>query len=85
MGILGAALGGIGRMFVRKVTTVDTETGDESTRRQVTPFGKGSIIVIGGALLYHFILWPVLNYHFPHYGFPPIDAALLTVLTGMGM
>lgn len=85
MGLLGTALGWVGSRFVRKVTTVDTETGDESTKRQATPFGKASIVVIGCALLYHFILWPVLNYHFPHYGFPPIDAALLTVLTGLGM
>lgn len=84
-GLIGAALGGLGRLFVRKVTTTNEDTGDESTKRQATPFGKASVIVVGCALLYHYIVWPILNYHWPEYGFPPIDSALLSVLTSIGM
>lgn len=84
-GLLGAALGGLGRLFVRKVTTTNEETGDESTRRQATPFGKASAVIIGCTLLYHYIVWPILNYHFPQYGFPDIDSIVLSALGGIGM
>lgn len=83
MGLLGAALGWVGSKFVRTVTTTD-ENGDESTKRQTTRFGKGSIIVLGCALLYHYIVWPILNYHFPQYGFPDIDSIILSAV-GIGM
>ena len=84
-GLLGAALGGLARLFVRKVTTTNEETGDESTRRQATPFGKASAVIIGCTLLYHYIVWPILNYHFPQYGFPDIDSIVLSALGGIGM
>lgn len=83
-GLLGAALGWVGSKFVRTVTTTD-ENGEESTKRQATGVGKGSIIVVGCALLYHFIVWPIINYHWPEYDFPPIDGGLLSVLTSIGM
>lgn len=85
MGLLGAALGGLGRLFVRKVTSVNEDTGDESTKRQATPFGKASVIVVGCALLYHYIVWPIINYHFPQYGFQDIDSVVLSVIGGIGM
>ena len=84
-GLLGAAIGGLARLFVRKVTTTNEETGDESTRRQATPFGKASAVIIGCTLLYHYIVWPILNYHFPQYGFPDIDSIVLSALGGLGM
>ena len=84
-GLLGAALGWVGSKFVRTVTTTNADTGDESTKRQATPFGKASAIIIGCALLYHFIVWPILNYHYPQYGFPDIDSILLSTVAGMGM
>lgn len=85
MGLLGAAIGGLGRLFIRKVTTTNDETGDESTTRQATPFGKASAVIIGCTLLYHYIVWPILNHHFPQYGFPDIDAIVLSALGGIGM
>lgn len=84
-GLLGAAISGLARLFVRKVTTTNEETGDESTRRQATPFGKASAVIIGCTLLYHYIVWPILNYHFPQYGFPDIDSIVLAALGGIGM
>lgn len=87
MGLFGMLAARIGGAFVRKVTTIDTETGKEKTARTATPLGKGTMIVIGAALLWEVILYPILNYHFPHYGFPAIGAELLAVLAslaGMG-
>ncbi len=84
MGLLGATIGGLGRLFIRKVTTTNEE-GDESTKRQATPFGKASVVVVGCALLYHYIVWPILNYHFPQYGFQDIDSVVLSVVSGLGM
>ena len=84
MGLLGTALGWVGSKLVRTVITTD-DNGEESTKRQATPFSKGSIVVVGCALLYHFIAWPILNHHYPEYGFPPIDSMLLSFLTNFGM
>ncbi len=84
MGLLGTAIGWVGSKLVRKVITTD-DNGDESTKRQATAFSKGSAAVLGCALLYHFIAWPILNHHWPEYGFPSIDSALLAVLTNFGM
>lgn len=84
MGLLGTALGWVGSKLVRTVITTD-DNGEESTKRQVTPFGKTSAVIIGCALLYHYIVWPMLNYHYPQYGFPDIDAIVLSAIGGIGM
>ena len=35
--------------------------------------------------MYHFLIWPVLNFHFPEYGFPPIDlGAIAASLAAVG-
>lgn len=85
MGFIGAAIGGLARLFVRKVTTTNEETGEDNIKRQATPFGKASAVIIGCTLLYHYIVWPILNYHFPQYGFPDIDSIVLSALGGIGM
>ena len=84
-GLLGAAIGGLARLFVRKVTTTNEDTGEDNVKRQATPFGKASAVIIGCTLLYHYIVWPILNYHFPQYGFPDIDSIVLSALGGIGM
>lgn len=84
-GLLGAAIGGLARLFVRKVTTTNEDTGEDNTKRQATPFGKASAVIIGCTLLYHYIVWPILNHHFPQYGFPDIDSIVLSTLASIGM
>ena len=84
-GLLGAAIGGLARLFVRKVTTTNEDTGEDNVKRQATPFGMTSAVIIGCTLLYHYIVWPILNYHFPQYGFPDIDSIVLSALGGIGM
>ena len=84
-GLLGAALGWVGSKFVRTVTTTNAATGEDNTKRQPTPFGTVSAVIIGCALLYHYIAWPILNYHFPQYGFPDIDSIVLSTLASIGM
>ncbi len=84
-GLLGAAIGGLARLFVRKVTTTNEDTGEDNTKRQATPFGKASLVILGCALLYHYIVWPIINYHFPQYGFQDIDSFVLSVISGIGM
>ena len=84
-GLFGAAIGGLARLFVRKVTTTNEETGEDNTKRQATPFGKASAVIVGCTLLYHYIVWPILNYHYPQYGFPDIDSIVLSTLASIGM
>ena len=84
-GLLGAAIGGLARLFVRKVTTTNEDTGEDNTKRQATPFGKASAVIVGCTLLYHYIVWPILNYHCPQYGFPDIDSIVLSTLASIGM
>lgn len=68
----------------KKVTVIETDDqGDteEVTKRQVRPGIKlGTWLIIGLALVYHFIGQPILNHHFPDFGFPPIDFGWLTGL-----
>ena len=85
MGLLSAIIGSVVGLFVRKVTTVDPSSGDEITRRRPTGFGMSAAGVIAFLLLYHLLLWPILNYHFPQYAFPPLDLSVLgAVLPAIG-
>ena len=88
MGLLGSVIGGVARgvggLFVKQVSAV-AEDGTENVNRRATRFTKAAGVIVGLALLYHFLLWPSLNFHFPEYGFPPIDADLLSILAGLGM
>lgn len=83
MGLLGIGIKAIGGLLVRKVTSTDA-MGIAKVRRKATPFTKTMVYIISTALVYQMILWPIMNYHWPHYGFPPIDVtAILAILGGM--
>lgn len=84
MGLLSTVAGGIAGMFVKKVISTDT-AGKETEKSTMRPFPTAAIVVLGCALLYHVFIWPVLNYHFPEYGFPPLGTELLSVLLSIGM
>lgn len=83
MGLLGTLVGAVGGLLTRKITETAPD-GAQTTRRKPRRFTYAAFYVLAAVLLYHFLLWPVLNFHFPEYGFPPIDAALLSVLAGLG-
>lgn len=38
-------------------------------------------LLLGLACLWHYLLWPILNFHFPEYGFPDIR---LNGMDGLG-
>ena len=66
---LAAAVSGL---FFRRVTATDAD-GNESERRKARPVPAALFALLAFLALYHFLIWPVLNFHFPEYGFPPID------------
>lgn len=41
-------------------------------------------LLLGLACLWHYLLWPILNFHFPEYGFPAIRLDGLDGLGGLG-
>ena len=84
MGLLGTLAGAVGGLLTRRITETAPD-GAQATRRKPRRFTCAAFCVLSAVLLYHFLIWPVLNFHFPEYGFPPIDAALLSVLAGIGM
>lgn len=92
MGVLsaaaGAVLGGLARGVGGLFTTTRTSTADDGTEtevRKVRPFRTSLAGLLVFLLLYHLLIWPWLNYHFPEYGFPPLDLSLLSTLVGLGM
>lgn len=84
MGLLSTVAGGIAGMFIKKVTST-ADDGTATEQRSIRAFPTATIVVLGCALLYHIFIWPVLNYHFPEYGFPPLGTELLSVLLSIGM
>ena len=71
-------------LFVRKVTVADAD-GKESERRKARPVPAALASLLAFLLLYQFLIWPVLTYHFPEYGFPPLDLATIgAALTAAG-
>lgn len=84
MGLLSTALGAVGGLLFRKVTNVAGD-GAKVTKRKPKAFTLYMFWLIVIALAYQIIVWPVLNYHFPEYGFPPIEAAaILSALSAVG-
>lgn len=81
--ILGPVLGVLGSLFFRKVTETSA-TGQTVNRRKATPMSKTLVYVLSAAALYHFLIYPIISYHWPHYNFPPIDASLFTMLLSIG-
>ena len=59
--------------------------GAQVTRRKARKSTKALAYVLGFMVVWHFILWPVLNYFFPEVCFPPIDAGLLSGLLSLGI
>ena len=83
MGLLGTLVGAVGGLLTRKITETAPD-GARVARRTPRRFTRCAGYALAALLFYHFLLWPVLNFHFPEYGFPPIGAELLSVLTGLG-
>ena len=67
--LVPALVAAVSGLFFRRVTTTDAD-GNESERRKARPVPAALFALLA---LYHFLIWPVLNFHFPEYGFPPID------------
>lgn len=92
MGVLSAAAGavlggvarGVGGLFTKTRTTT-ADDGTETESHRVRPFPASLAALLVFLLLYHLLIWPWLNYHFPEYGFPPLDLSLLSTLAGWGM
>lgn len=73
---IGKLLKGVAAVFVKKVTTLesDGEGGtEEVTRTRPREGVKGIGWITGFLLVWHFLMQPVLSYHFPHYHFPALD------------
>ena len=83
-GLLGTLVGAVGGLLTRKITETAPD-GAQVTRRKARRFTRAAFYVLAAVLIYHFLLWPILNFHFPEYGFPPIGPELLSVLAGIGM
>lgn len=82
MGLFGILAKTAGGLLTRKITETAPD-GVQVTRRKARRFTRAAVHVLSAALIYHFLLWPVLNHHFPEYGFPPLGAELLTALAGL--
>ena len=83
-GLLGTLVGAVGGLLTRRITETAPD-GARVTRRKPRRFTRFAGWVLAAVVLYHFLLWPILNFHFPEYGFPPIGPELLSVLAGIGM
>lgn len=92
MGVLSAAAGavlggvarGVGSLFT-KTRTATADDGTETAVRKLRPFPASLAALLVFLLLYHLLIRPWLNYHFPEYGFPPLDLSLLPTLLELGM
>lgn len=84
MGWLGSLIGAVGGVFVKNVARVAQDSA-ETVKRRPRRFTRWAGWVLAAVLAYHFLVWPILNVHFPEYGFPPIGPELLSVLAGLGM
>lgn len=53
----------------------DDDTRDRRRYGSLRPTtGQGVLWLLGATALWHFCLWPLLHYHFPHYAFPLLNA-----------
>ncbi|MDE7063864.1 MAG: hypothetical protein K2O70_00110 [Desulfovibrionaceae bacterium] len=84
MGLLGTLAKTAGGLLTRKITETAPDAA-RTTRRATRRFTRWAGYVLTAALIYHFLLWPVLNHHFPEYGFPPLGLELLTGLFAAGL
>lgn len=76
MSLLARIAKGAAGLFVKKVTTLEPD-GDggteEITKTRPREGLKGLGWIAGFLLFWHFLLQPVLAYHFPNYHFPSLD------------
>lgn len=77
MGILKTIGGAIAGLFVKKVTIMAPD-GEEITKTQPREGTKGLGWIVGFLVLWHFVGYPILSYHFPHYQFPSLDGGWLS-------
>lgn len=47
------------------------------TGKQMRPLPTALCVLLAFLALYYFLVWPILNFHFPEYGFPPLDVTAL--------
>ena len=78
---LGGVLAGV---VMRRVTTVSAD-GQVHEKRKVRRPVKALVWLLAFLLLYHLLLWPVLNYLWPEVGFVQIDAHLLGSILTLGL
>lgn len=81
--VIGGVVRGVGRLFVKTGSAV-ADDGTENVTRRPTRFSWSVGAVLGFAVLWHFLLWPLLNHWFPEVGFPPVTTELLSILAGLG-
>ena len=79
----------VSALFFRRASSDDARhdngAGGGDAPRRTRPVPALLFSVTAFLLIYHFLVWPLLNHHFPEYGFPPIDlAALGAALAAMG-
>ncbi|MBD5608555.1 MAG: hypothetical protein HDQ93_06875 [Desulfovibrio sp.] len=72
-------LSGVANLFVKKVTVIDPE-GEEVTQTKPREGVKGIGWITAFLIVWHFILHPVLTYHFPDYSFPALDGGWISGL-----
>lgn len=72
MSLLEKVARGAASVLVKKVTTIDAG-GEEVTRTRPREGVKGIGWITGFLIVWHFLIQPVLSYHFPSYNFPALD------------
>ena len=73
----------VGSWLFKKVTKDDGEGHEVETRKaRPVPFTITFAMVF--LVMWHFVLHPVLSYHYPEYGFPHISETLLGALVAIG-
>lgn len=78
-GFLKSASSGLAKLFVKKVTLIGQD-GDEVTKTKTREGWKGLGWIFAFLVVWHFILHPVLTYHFPDYSFPALDGGWISGL-----
>ena len=87
---LPALVAAVSGLLFRRAGASDRDGGHDGGEEGDRPRTARSLSALLAALLaflalYHFLVWPVLNHHFPEYDFPPLDlAALSATLAAVG-
>ena len=83
---LPALVAAVSGLLFRRAGASDRDGGEEGDRpRKARSLSALLAALLAFLALYHFLVWPVLNHHFPEYDFPPLDlAALSATLAAVG-